>query len=371
MRLVFYSPVSLRNGGGGEQWQMAIAPKLRDLFDHQIEVVACSYGDVNITLDAVKARLDGVPYTEIPVRIFAGSALPTSSAKKLLNEKFAQADAVHYVFGFMGHDMLINQLASRTSTKVYAGFHAPIFTHNKLHNLYVSTISRYLTLPHCAGFFTFNAHQEAIVKGWGLSSGCTSIAGGVDTDHFVIPKQPRPTQRLELLYLGRFEYEKGIDLLVAAIEQWLGSAEVKARMTFVGAGSYSTLVDELVKKYPKQVRRVEFTSDPLPYYQQAHLLVLPSRQETFGLAMVEALATGIPVLAGAADGPRQVLTDNKTGWLVKEPTAELIMKSLDRIYRDWLKNPASWKRWEDATRTCALQYGPATIAKRMHERFVG
>jgi glycosyltransferase involved in cell wall biosynthesis len=46
------------------------------------------------------------------------------------------------------------------------------------------------------------------------------------------------------------------------------------------------------------------------------LLVLPSVAEAFGLALIEAMACGLPVIACAAHGPAEIVRDGQSGWLV-------------------------------------------------------
>lgn len=370
MKIVFYSPVSLRNGGGGEQWQMAIAPKLQTLFGHQVEIIACAYGAKNLSSATVRQRLHGVPYTELPIRTFVGSFLPAGSVRPLLRKKLLAADAVHYIFGFVGHDLMINHMVERERTRVFAGFHSPIYIHNHIHNLYIGSVSRYLVLPHCTGFFTFNNDQQAIMKSWNLTQPCVSIAGGVDTARFIPPVTARSTKTMGLLYVGRFEYEKGVDILCEAVDRWLTtSPNVQAHMTILGSGSYEGAVRQLSEKYPDHVTHALYAADTLPYYQRAHLLVVPSRQETFGFAMVEALATGIPVLASSADGPLQVLTEDTNGWLIGAVTVDSLARALNTRYEQWQRDPRAWLSFERPTRQAASLYSPEVIARRVHDAF--
>jgi glycosyltransferase involved in cell wall biosynthesis len=48
----------------------------------------------------------------------------------------------------------------------------------------------------------------------------------------------------------------------------------------------------------------------------ADLLVLPSEREAFGQVIVEAMGCGLPVIAAASPGPRHIVADGETGWLV-------------------------------------------------------
>lgn len=55
-----------------------------------------------------------------------------------------------------------------------------------------------------------------------------------------------------------------------------------------------------------KVQLIGFTVDPAPLYAQARLCVIPSRTEAFGMVAVEALAAGLPVVATACAGPREI-----------------------------------------------------------------
>jgi glycosyltransferase involved in cell wall biosynthesis len=56
--------------------------------------------------------------------------------------------------------------------------------------------------------------------------------------------------------------------------------------------------------------------DLVPLYREATALVHPATSEGFGLTLLEAMAVGTPVIAAAADGPQEIITNNKTGILV-------------------------------------------------------
>jgi glycosyltransferase involved in cell wall biosynthesis len=63
-------------------------------------------------------------------------------------------------------------------------------------------------------------------------------------------------------------------------------------------------------------------------YRNADLFVLPTRAECFGIAAVEAMASGLPVIFGDVGAARDIVDDGETGWLI-EPTAEALARALE------------------------------------------
>lgn len=112
-----------------------------------------------------------------------------------------------------------------------------------------------------------------------------------------------PTPKKLLLFLARLTTEKGIDLLMEAYPHFRDVERVQ--LVVGGHGPYERHVDRFVTEFP-EVRRLPFVSDRIEVaalMASADLFLSMSRDETFGLAIAEALACGTPVIvpdAGAA-----------------------------------------------------------------------
>ena len=126
---------------------------------------------------------------------------------------------------------------------------------------------------------------------------------GVDTALFQFYPQPRndPPQgalcRPVALFVGRVSYEKNIDAFL--------SLELPGSKVVCGVGP---VLDTLKKRYPQVTWLGLLPRDELAkVYAAADVFVFPSRSETFGLVMAEAMACGTPVAAFPVDGPLQVL----------------------------------------------------------------
>lgn len=152
------------------------------------------------------------------------------------------------------------------------------------------------------------------------------IPNGVDVEHFR-PLQPGRRRRLrEALNLpdgwlvgfaGRLTHQKGLDVLLEAWRRVV-SARRDAQLILIGSGEE---LPNLFKQadslgLERSVHFVGECSDVAPLLQACDAFVLPSRSEGLPVALLEAMAVGLPVVATKIDGIRYVLEDGVTGGLV-------------------------------------------------------
>jgi len=129
---------------------------------------------------------------------------------------------------------------------------------------------------------------------------------GVDTELF----RPRPKEFLDLprpvsLYVGRVAVEKNL-------EEFL-KLDLPGSKVVVGDGPAK---DELMGKYPDVVwAGAKHGEELAQYYAAADVFVFPSRTDTFGLVLLEALASGVPVAAYPVPGPLDVVDGSGAGCL--------------------------------------------------------
>jgi len=128
---------------------------------------------------------------------------------------------------------------------------------------------------------------------------------------------PRPYA----LFVGRVSYEKNIDAFL----------DLKLEGTRIVCG-VGPLEAQLKARYPNVVWMGVLPRQQLAkVYAAADVFVFPSRNETFGLVMLEAMACGTPVAAYPVDGPLQVLghAEGQTmGGVLSEDLAEAVRQCL-------------------------------------------
>jgi glycosyltransferase involved in cell wall biosynthesis len=116
------------------------------------------------------------------------------------------------------------------------------------------------------------------------------------------------------LYVGRLSPEKGLDLLLSAIEEIEGRFPQKAAFVFTGGGPYADLIRQ---KNFSNVILTGFKTGPelSEIYASCDCFAFPSGTETFGNAPLEAMASGLPVVGIASGGVTDFLVHKKNALL--------------------------------------------------------
>ena len=147
---------------------------------------------------------------------------------------------------------------------------------------------------------------------------CHLMSRGVDAELFNPSKRPSQTEDhgvAVLGFVGRLSVEKNIALLVD-IEQELDRRRGKFKFLIVGHGSQETWLRE-------RMHRAEFTGvlrgeELARAYAAMDLFVFPSHTDTFGNAVLEAQASGVPAIVTPDGGPRTIVRDGETGRVVND-----------------------------------------------------
>jgi glycosyltransferase involved in cell wall biosynthesis len=147
------------------------------------------------------------------------------------------------------------------------------------------------------------------------------VPNPVDSRYLAVRRAP--TSPPVIMTIARLHPEKGVDLLLRALvtvrSHWPDATAVVIGEAPEGhehhARELSALTREL--RLADAVSFAGFVDEPEELAAAATLYVQPSRREGFGLAVLEAMAAGVPVVAAEVEGLRRLVTHGLTGTLVR------------------------------------------------------
>ena len=199
----------------------------------------------------------------------------------------------------------------------------------------------------------------------GLAPRCVTIPNGVDVRRF---RPPTPTERVDdgvrrIVFAGRISPEKGVHHLVEAFVR-LARADASLRLELIGPLTSAPVewvaglsndpatrgllayggrpyAQRLLELIPAELRDRMSFEGPLDQDQlagrlrRAHLFVHPSVwEEPFGMAVLEAMATGLPTIATWGGGIPEFLTDGADGLLVERGSTDALCAAMQALLDD-------------------------------------
>jgi glycosyltransferase involved in cell wall biosynthesis len=196
------------------------------------------------------------------------------------------------------------------------------------------------------------------------------VARGVDTALFN-PLRRSPELRSQwnadsetvvLISVGRLALEKNLGQVMACYES-LKSAGAKVKLVLVGDGP---LRETISQRCPDAIFAGMLSHDTLAtYYASADLFLFPSLTETFGNVTVEALASGLPVLAFNCAAATDWVKQGVNGWLVSESEPESYVSTALKV----AMNPELLTQVAGTTRSQVSQLDWDQISEQVEDVF--
>lgn len=146
-----------------------------------------------------------------------------------------------------------------------------------------------------------------------------------------------------ILCVAAFEHKKGIDILLRAFAQ---VASEHPHCNLIVIGRYTShlpvleqQLSDLGKQLPQVAARIEFIVGEshgkiLRRMREARMLVLPSRIEPFGLVILEAGFSGVPVIASRVGGIPEIIEHNVHGLLVASEDVDELARAIEELMHD-------------------------------------
>jgi len=180
--------------------------------------------------------------------------------------------------------------------------------------------------------------REAVVKIGNQIPQITVIPFGIDLDHFRFI-QRRPKDIVTIGITKWLHHKYGIDILIRAFEP-IARARADVRLLIAGTGPKEGLYKELVRTLGIE-DRVIFAGlidhDCMPQFLSGlDIYAMPSvhHGESFGVAALEAAATGLPVVGSRIGGVPEVVIHGETGMLVEPRNVRDLQSALEKLISD-------------------------------------
>lgn len=167
-------------------------------------------------------------------------------------------------------------------------------------------------------------------------------------------------------FVGQFIDRKNPLLLIDAISRLPDAKRVHC--LFAGDGRLRAEMESRISAHglSNRCRLVGFQDDVRPFLNAIDVLALPSRQESFGLVLVEAAHYGKPVVACRSQGPTEIVVDGETGFLTPQDDAQALAAALQRLS----ESQSLRLRLGAAGRRRAQElFHPATNTRRLEDVF--
>lgn len=191
---------------------------------------------------------------------------------------------------------------------------------------------------------TLSEHEKQICLNLRLSTAENTVVipNGIDLEKFLILASDRRKARDELniakgefviLSIGRLSPEKGHNVLLDAFSD-IVEKYPNTKLFFVGDGGEKAKLQTQAESFKDNVVFTGHKNNVKPYLAIADIFVNPSFYEGFGIAILEAMAAGLPVIASASGGVPEIISDENDGLLFKAGDVKQLKRKISRLIDD-------------------------------------
>ncbi len=296
---------SAREIGGGERHTVDLARGL-SARGHQIYAAVIPESPL---IDA----LSFIPRSNV-LEVRMRNAADMVSAVRIA--RFARSRSIDVIHAHMARDYPLAALASRWSGKPFVLSRHVVFPMKKIHRRLLRGVSK--VIAPSASVSNALMRQKLFDE-----SKVVRIPYGIDVEHYAPRQETKdPRGRTLVGMVGHLSPIKGQEEFVRAASL-IASQRSDVDFLIVGEdkardGHNRREIEKLIEELgvADRVRLLGWMEDVRDILESLDVFVCPSRIEPFGLVMVEAMASGVPVVATTSDGAVEIVDDGVTGRLV-------------------------------------------------------
>lgn len=356
----YYYPAT----GGISEHVHHLAKELRKL-NHQVRIITTSYGknDEDFKEDVIRiGKALTIPSNGSYASIAVGWNLINEVRKVLQREKF---DLLHIHNPLTPILSLVALMLSQTTN--IATFHSCLEKNHIGYAFFKNFLARYSNKLHGRIAVSQTAYQS--IKRY-FPGEYKIIPNGVDINRFQNGEYLKKynDEKINILFIGKFESRKGLIYLLKAFPLIL-KGDPEARLIIVGDGwkkfYYKYIVRENLEKdifFEGRVSCNQISS----YYKTCNIFCSPAiRGESFGIVLIEAMASGKPIVASKIRGYDEVISNPEEGLLVEPKNSLVLAEAILKL----LKNQPLREKMGQAGQKKVQNYDWVNITKRIENYY--
>lgn len=172
-----------------------------------------------------------------------------------------------------------------------------------------------------------------------------------------------------VIHMGRLSYEKSVDQVLRAFALVL--KEISDAMLVIAGDGPSKKELETLTRTLGLAEKVRFTGfihgrDLVEHLQASDVFVTASKSENMPLAVLEAMATGLPIIAVRSLGLTEIVEEGKSGYLVAQDDVEMIARRAVELLCDDRARRALGER----SRTLSETYSESSVVEKLEDLYV-
>lgn len=201
--------------------------------------------------------------------------------------------------------------------------------------------------------------RQSYIEGGVAPDRVASVPVGCNLDRFQASTESTPDAPFTFIFAGHASPRKGVDVLLEAASR-LEAAGDRFRLWFAGGAE-----EELPWADSTQAKRLGYLPQDVLAERLAasDCLVLPSRHDSFGMVVVEAMAAGCPVIVSDQVGAKEAVSEGESGWVVPAENVDALVERM----RWCIARPQSVRSMRAKARADADGYSWAAYRNRVVE----
>lgn len=141
------------------------------------------------------------------------------------------------------------------------------------------------------------------------------------------------TTKIRLISIGRLTLIKGHEFLIECMHELSKKSKFSFELTILGEGEERNNLQNLIKRRGLEtlIKLLGNVDNPEVYLHTSDIYVHGAYEEAFGLVLVEAMASGLPVVTTDAKGNRDIIVDQVNGYLILERDVTLFCNAIEKL----------------------------------------